>query len=166
MSALEDYRWRYNQIEHISNLFTRHGRESLAAVEGLVEENAALRRKNAELRKELLPVMTERWYSEAHEIDGKKIIALDFTGTEFAEAREAALGIINRYRAAAIIGVDDKLLVAVSKDFGASAADIVKKAASMYGGRGGGSPQLAQGGGFSREDIKVLLAAPETILDI
>ncbi len=166
LSALEDYRWRFDQIERISNLFTRHGRESLAAVEGLVEENAGLRKKNAELRKELLPTLTEKWYSEAREIGGRKIVTLDFTGADFAEAREAALGIINRYTAAAIVGVDDKLVVAVSKDFGASAANMVKKAAELYGGRGGGSPQLAQGGGFSREDIKVLLAAPDKILDI
>lgn len=166
LSALEDYRWRFDQIERISNLFTRHGRESLAAVEDLIEENAALRKKNSELHKELLPTLTERWYGEAREIGGKKIVALDFSGADFTEAREAALGIINRYSAAAIIGVDDKLVVAVSKDFGASAADILKKAAELYGGRGGGSPQLAQGGGFSGEDIKVLLAAPEKILDI
>ncbi len=166
LSALEDYRWRFDQIESISNLFTRHGRESVAAVEGLIEENAALRKKNAKLRKEMLPALTEKWYGEAREIGGKKIVTLDFTGADFTEAREAALGIINRYTAAAIIGVDDKLMVAVSKDFGASAADILKRAAGLYGGRGGGSPQLAQGGGFSREDIKVLLAAPEKILDI
>lgn len=166
MAALEDYRWRFDQVERISNLFTRHGKESLAAVENLIEENAGLRKKNAELRKELLPALTEKWYGEAREIGGRKIVVLDFTGADFAEAREAALGIINRYTAAAIIGVDDKLVVAVSQDFGISAADILKKAAGLYGGRGGGSPQLAQGGGFNREDIKVLLAAPEKILDI
>jgi len=66
----------------------------------------------------------------------------------------------------AIIVADDKLLVAVAKDAGLSAADVLKRATEIFGGRGGGSPQLAQGGGFSKDDIKFLLAAPEKILDI
>jgi len=164
--ALDDYRWRFDQIERISNLFTRHGRESLAAVESLVEEYAALKRKNTALKRELLPSHAEAWYREAREVGGRKIIALDHSGEDFKEARETALGIINRYDAVVIIGVDDKLLVAVSKDQTISASDILKKAAKEFGGRGGGSPQLAQGGGFRAEDIKVLLAAPEKILDI
>lgn len=166
MVAVDDYCWRFDQIERISNLFTRHGRESLAAVEGLMEEYAALKRKNTALRRELLPAHAERWYREAREIGGRKIIALDHSGEDFKEARATALGIINRYDAVVIIGVDDKLLVAVSKDQTIPASDILKKAAETFGGRGGGSPQLAQGGGFRAEDIKVLLAAPEKILDI
>ncbi len=166
LSALADYRWRFDQIERISKMFSRHGKESLAAVENLVDENAQLRRKISEMRKELLPSRVESWYRKAHDVGGTKVIALDFSGEDFKEAREAALGIINRYDAAVIIGVDDKLLVAVSKNLNLSASDMLERAAERYGGRGGGSPQLAQGGGFTADDIKVLLAAPEKILDI
>jgi alanyl-tRNA synthetase len=166
MMGLEDYRWRFDQIERISNMFTRHGRESQAAVESLMEDYAQLKKKNAALRRELLPAHAEQWYCEAKEIGGRKIIALDHSGEDFKGARETALGIINRYDVIVMIGVDDKLLVAVSKDQTVSASDIVKRAAEEFGGRGGGSPQLAQGGGFRPDDIKVLLAAPEKILDI
>lgn len=166
MTALADYRWRYDQIERISNLFTRHGRESLAAVENLMDEYSQLKKKNAALKKELLPTHAEKWYRDAKEIGGRKIIALDHSGDDFKAARETALGIINRYDVIVMIGVDDKLLVAASKDQAISASDILNRAAEMFGGRGGGSPQLAQGGGFQPDDIKVLLAAPEKILDI
>jgi alanyl-tRNA synthetase len=166
LMALEDYRWRFGQIEQISNLFTRHGKESLAAVQGLMDENAGLRKKISELKRELLPSRLVSWYEQAKDIGGHKVIALDFSGDDFKEAREAALGIINRYDAIAIIGVDDKLIVAAAKDSGLAASDLIKKAADEFGGRGGGSPQLAQGGGFRPEDIKVLLAAPEKIVNI
>jgi alanyl-tRNA synthetase len=166
LMALDDYRWRYDQIEKISNIFTRHGRESLEAVKNLVEENAALRKKAAELQRQMLPANIDKWYNHAVEVNGRKVIALDFSGEDFKEARQAALGIINKYEAVAVIGVDDKLLVAVSQNVPLSAADILKMATDRFGGRGGGSPQLAQGGGFKADDIKVLIAAPEKILDI
>jgi alanyl-tRNA synthetase len=164
--ALDDYRWRYDQIERIANLFTRHGRESVAGVEQLMAENTLLRKKNAELKRELLPSLVDRWYDAAREIAGMKTIVLDFSGDEVKEAREAALGIINKYDAVVIIGMDDKLLVAVSKNIGRSAADLLKKAIDHFGGRGGGSPQLAQGGAFRAADIKVLLADPGAIFDM
>jgi len=166
MMALEDYRWRYEQIEEISNIFTRHGRESLEAVKHLAEENNRLRKKRTELKRQLLPKYIDQWYQKAVDSEGMKIVAVDFSGEDFKEAREAALGIINKYEAVAVIGADDKLIVAVSKGMPVSAADLLKKAADHFGGRGGGSPQMAQGGGFRPEDIKVLIAAPGMILDI
>jgi len=166
LAALDDYRWRFDQIEKMSAMFTRHGRESLAAVEDMTAENAALRKRVVELKRELLPSRVKEWYDHAREVGGRKVIVLDFSGEDFKEAREAALGIINAHSAVAIIVADDKLLVAVAKDAGLSAADVLKRATELFGGRGGGSPQLAQGGGFSKDDIKVLLAVPEKILDI
>jgi len=166
MMALEDYRWRLAQIENISNIFTRHGRESLEAVKNLVDENSRLRKKAADLKRQLLPTFMARWYQKALDVGGLKIVAIDYSGEDFKEAREAALGIINNYEAVAVIGADDKLIVAVSKGLPVSAAEALKKAVDLFGGRGGGSPQMAQGGGFKPDDIKVLIAAPGKILDI
>ena len=88
------------------------------------------------------------------------------TGQDFNEAREAAVSIIDKHEMIVLIGVGDKLLTAVSKNYGISASEIVKKASEVYGGKGGGSVQLAQGGGFNPEDIKVLIAQPENVIDI
>ena len=164
LMALGDYRWRHEQIEHISALFTRHGRESLAGVKNLIEDNNLLRRKVAELKRELLPTQAEKWFREAVEVGGCKVIALDLSGEDLKDVKELALGIIHRYSAVALIGVDDKLLVAVSEGLPHSASEIVQRAAARLGGRGGGSPQLAQGGGFAKDDLKELLAAPEGFL--
>lgn len=164
--ALDDYRWRFDQIDQISNLFTRHGKESVTAVKALFAENTLLRRKNAELKKELLPSYIEKWYAGAVDVGGRRIIALDFSGEDFREAREAALGIINAHEVVALILVDDKILVGVAKEMPLSAAELVTKVAAHFGGKGGGSPQLAQGGGFRPEDLKVLIADPGRIFDL
>jgi alanyl-tRNA synthetase len=164
--AMEDYRWRFDQIERISNIFTRHGKESLAAVENLVEENDRLRKKTLELKRDMLPARIDRWWDMAVDTTAGKVIALDFSDEDFREARDVALAIINKFTVVLLIRGGDKLLVAASKDTSQSASDLLKRLADNYGGRGGGSPQLAQGGGFNPDDLKVLIADPEKVFDI
>jgi alanyl-tRNA synthetase len=166
LKALDDYRWRFDQIETISNLFTRHGRESLDAIKALNEENKSLRRQVAGLRKELLPTLVDGWYDNSIELNGNRIIALDLSGQDFKAAKGTALAIINKYDVVVLVGIDDKLLVAASKSLAVSAADIIRNASERFGGKGGGTPQLAQGGGFNPEDIKVLIADPGLIINV
>ncbi len=161
--AVADYRWRFEQIEGISNIFTRHARESLDAVRQMIDEMDVLRRKNADLHKQLLPVLIDKWHTEAVVIAGHRVIALDLSDQDMKAAKQTAVSIINAHDDIALIGLDDKLMVAVPGD-SHSAADILKRAAERFGGRGGGSPQLAQGGGFKPEDVKYILSHPEAIL--
>jgi alanyl-tRNA synthetase len=166
LMALDDYRWRHRQIEEISNLFTRHGRESAEGVRNLLNENAQMRKKIGGLKRELLPLRMDKWRSDATEINGLKIIALDFSGEDVADAKDAVLAIIRQYPAIALIGVDDKLVIGVGTGISKSAKDILTAVMARLGGRGGGSAQLAQGGGFQPDGVKVLLADPSSILDI
>ena len=163
--ALDDYRWRFDQIEAVAVLFTRHGRETVAAVTALQEENALLRKKAADMKRELLPLQIERLYRQAVEINGLKVVTIDLSGDNFKEARDAVLAIVNRYVAVVVAAADDKLLVAVSRELPTSAADILNSIVKRLGGRGGGSAQVAQGGGFKPPDLKALLADPARIFD-
>ena len=166
LKALDDYRWRHKQIEEISNLLTRHGRESAEGLRNLLNENAQLRKKTDGLKRELVSLRMDKWHGDASEINGLKIIGLDFSGEEVADAKEAVLTIIKQYPAIVLIGVDDKLVIGVSSGIAKSARDILATVMERLGGRGGGSGQLAQGGGFRPDDLKVLLADPSSILDI
>lgn len=164
LSALFDYRWRFDQIETLAKVFTRHGKETLEAVQNLIEENKRLRRQSAELRKELLPAQAEKWYQNAREIGGQKVIALDLTGDDFKEVKETVVAIISKFPVLVLAGCDDKIMIGASSDISLSASDIIDKISTSLGGKGGGSPQLAQGGGFKIEDVKALIANPEIIL--
>ena len=166
LMALADYRWRMDQIEKISGLLTRHGRESADAVAQLLDDNAHLRKKIGALKRELLPSQMDKWYNEGRKINKIRVIALDFSGEATEDAKNAVMGIIKQYPAVALIGLDDKLIVGVGQNLAFSAKDILIAAMSRFGGRGGGSLQLAQGGGFRPADIKVLLADPTLILNI
>jgi alanyl-tRNA synthetase len=166
ISALADYSWRYTQIETMANLFTRHGRESVIAAKQIMEENSLLRKKLALLKRELLPTKVESWVREGRDIAGIKVVAFDYSGEDTGDAKEAALAIINHSPVLVMIGCGDKLFIGAGKGVKCSAKDVLAKVVERFGGRGGGSPQLAQGGGFRTEDIKVLLADPALIMDI
>lgn len=164
--ALEDYRNRFEQIETISNTFSRHSSEAADAVASQVVQYTSLKREFAAFRKQVMPLLIEQWMADAKTVSGKTVVVQDFSGQEFNEAKEAAVSIINSHEAVALFVVDDKLVAAVNKAVGISAADIIKSASEQFGGKGGGSPQVAQGGGFLPDELKVLLAEPEKVLDI
>ncbi len=161
--ALHDYRWRHDQIEAISNLFTRHGREALDAVRNLADENKQLRYQVTELKKELLPIKANEWYAGAVEIEGQKIIALDLSDNDFKDARDTVMAIINQYEVLVLAMVTDKLLIGASPGISYSAAEILKKVMGKIGGKGGGSVQFAQGGAFEIGGLKSLISHPESI---
>jgi len=163
--ALEDYRWRYNQIESISNIFTRHARESLDAVRGLADEYASLKKKYNDTRRQLQPYIIEKWRSDAIELNNCRIIVRDLSGEEIKYIKELAQAVITEPKSVFIAITEDKLLIAVSLDSLWKAGDLIKKAEAKFGGRGGGSAQMAQGGGFAPDKLKVLIEDPTIILD-
>ncbi|MFH1701535.1 MAG: DHHA1 domain-containing protein [Candidatus Zixiibacteriota bacterium] len=166
LKALEDYRWRFTQVEDISNLFSCHGRDSLKMIENILTENNDLKREKIEMRRKMMPSLVEEWIAAAKDINGLKVISADMAGEDFEFVRNAALSTTNNHKAVVLIGVGGRLLAAVSKSLPISASDIMKNACQKYGGKGGGTPELAQGGGFTPDDLKILIAHPEKVIDI
>lgn len=166
LEALEDYRWKHDYIESIARKFSCHGRDTIGNIDNLIALQADSKKTITALRKELQPSMIDKWLEGLIDICGHKVLSLDYSGGDFTEAREAVLGIISKEEIIAIIGCDDKILVAVSESVSISAREILSRVMDRLGGRGGGSDQLAQGGGCSVEDVKILIADPKWIFDI
>jgi alanyl-tRNA synthetase len=81
-------------------------------------------------------------------------------GTLDEELRALAGGFAAGARACFLAVVEEppSVLLAVSKDAGLNAGDLVKQAVAALGGRGGGSAQMAQGGVPSRQALEQLAA--------
>ncbi len=128
--------------------------EVSARVDKLLTEQRALEKQIAELKSKLASGGARDLMSDVVEVDGVKVLA---TSTEVADAktlRETGDMLRDKLGSGVVVlaGVDgDKvaLLAMVSKDLTGRfhAGQLLKSVAQVLGGRGGGRPDMAQGGG-------------------
>ncbi len=67
--------------------------------------------------------------------------------------------------AAVLISVPEPsaIVIARAPDVGVDSATVLKQLTAMFGGKGGGRPELAQGGGL-KGDAKAILGAARTVI--
>ncbi|HEX8947963.1 MAG TPA: alanine--tRNA ligase [Dissulfurispiraceae bacterium] len=110
---------------------------------------------------------------KAQEIAGVKVLASRVDGLEQKDLRVFADNVRERLVSGVVVLASVKdgqasMLAMVTKDLtkSFSAGEILKQVASLAGGRGGGKPEMAQGGVASLEDPGKLDKALESVYDI
>ncbi len=140
----------------------------------VVDKVDALRAANRELEKELKQLKQKLassaggdLASQAVEINGAQVLAASLDGADPKSLRDTVDQLKNKLGSAVVLlaTVDgDKIALAagVTKDLTDSvrAGDLMKEFAGRLGGKGGGRPDMAQGGG---SDVGALAATLETV---
>lgn len=136
---------------------------------------AELKEKDREIEKikeQLAMGATDELLQQAEEIQGAKLIVQRIEGASMEDLRK----VIDRLKEKISSGIillaaenDGKanFVAAVTKDLvgkGLHAGNLVKEAAKITGGGGGGRPDMAQAGGKAPEKIEEALAAVKAIL--
>jgi alanyl-tRNA synthetase len=122
-----------------------------------VERAAELLEKIKSLEKELEKIKSagaqdtaKELIGRARELDGVKVVSEKVSGFSQKELRELADGIRDRLGSGVIVLASEEgaLLAMVTKDLTKKlkAGEILGQVAAIAGGRGGGKPELAQGG--------------------
>jgi alanyl-tRNA synthetase len=150
-----------------------------APVEGLLDE---VRQLNSQIRERDRTIEQLRLEMATSDIDGLVERSVNVDGTQVlatrvpAQDRETMLQIGDRLRdklqsgvivLASEIDAQPALLAMVTKDQvgrGLSAGNLIKEIAPIVGGRGGGRPELAQGGGSDVSKLDEALATVATIV--
>ena len=106
------------------------------------------------LKSKMAAASADDWLSEATEKNGIKVLVKTLEGVDAKSLRDTVDQLKNKLGSSIVVVAakgDDKVAVAagVSKDCTSvvKAGDIVKKIAAQLGGKGGGRPDFAQGGG-------------------
>ena len=154
-AAIERMLQQQRLLEEIGRELRTPPHEAPAALSALSERVRTLDREAARLRQQLASARAGDLLDGVTEVDGIKVLATRVEITERGELR----GIGDRMRdklgsgVVALGGVVDErpaLLVMVTKDVidrGVRAGDLIREAATIVDGRGGGRPDLAEAGG-------------------
>jgi alanyl-tRNA synthetase len=165
--ALKYIRKDRETVKEISSLLNVE-RQRLS--ERILSLNAELKEKEKQLERLndlLLSFKVDEAIKEAKEKDGVKIVSMFIEEAEIESLRRLSDMIRSKSKnSIAMLGTKNgTLLVAVSKGLEDryNANGIMKRITEKYGGKGGGSPNLAQGG-IPKENIRKALSDKEFIL--
>jgi len=138
----------------------------------LQEEKSALERELESLKKKLANAAAGELVNNVKDIKGAKLLAANIDGADAAGLRTTLDGIRKNLKDGVVVLAGTKdgkvaLLVSVAADAtarGAHAGNILKDVAPKVGGKGGGKPDMAQGGGQDVSKVNEALAAAESVL--
>ncbi len=136
------------------------------AVARLQGESRELRQQARALAEQLATYEAEGLARGAEDVGGTRVVCRVVEGRDAAGLKSLAQAIVTRPGHVAVLVGDSRpavVVVARSADATADCAQVVKALIARFGGKGGGRPEGAQGGGFDAEPEAVRVAAYEIL---
>ena len=167
-----EYVKRDERILHdMRQLLKAQPEEEVDKLERLAAQQRDLERQLAALQQRLATAQTQDYFSEVQDVKGVKVLALHLPDFDrkglrsFVDTAKDRLG-----SGVVVVGTaeDDKvaLVAGVTKDLTEriSAGTLMGKLAALTGGKGGGRPDMAQGGGTQVDNLPDAIArVPEFV---
>ncbi len=156
--ATADYRRANRTARRVAALFSAARDEAPTAVARLLEENKQLTRRIRTFEEESARVEGDELVrNAAPRVDGLRVIARIFDGRDAEMLKHLALAVIAHPQTVALFGSRDgetaRLVFARSADAPGDMNVLLREACLMLDGRGGGRPDMAQGGGHHVEKL-------------
>ncbi|POU25365.1 alanine--tRNA ligase [Acinetobacter sp. ACNIH3] len=152
-------------INTINGLLKAQKDQTLEKVEAIVDTASSLQKQIEQLNQKLASLQAGELLSQVQTLAGRQTLITTVQGMDAKALRNLHDGVKSKLENAVIVlaGVEgDKvsLIASVAKDFTASikAGDIIKHLATELGGKGGGKPDLAQGGAPLNEKFATVMA--------
>lgn len=163
--AIEAAQKADRDINTINTLLKAQKEQTIEKVEAIVETASSLQKQIEQLNQKLASLQAGELLSQVQTIAGRATLITTVQGMDAKALRNLHDGVKSKLDNAVIVlaGVEgDKvsLIASVAKDFTASikAGEIIKHLASELGGKGGGKPDLAQGGAPLNEKFATVMA--------
>jgi alanyl-tRNA synthetase len=158
-------------LGEIAALLKGSRESALDKVRGLNERARQLEKELERLASKLASAQSGDLLSQVQEVNGIKVLAAKLDGVEPKALRDTLDQLKNKLGSGVVVlltAQDDKvsLIAGVTKDLTGKvkAGDLVRELASRLGGKGGGRPDMAQGGGTDVSAVPAALqAVPELV---
>jgi len=150
--ALADYRRANQSAREIASLFSTGRDDAPQSAAHLVEENKELQRRVRALEETAAGAEAEKLLASAGTVtDGTRVVCKKFEGRDADSLKHLAQAMIANSRTIVLLGSHDgeaaRLVFARSEDANGDMNALMREACALMDGRGGGKPELAQGGG-------------------
>ncbi|WNL44795.1 alanine--tRNA ligase [Dyella sp. BiH032] len=154
------------RFAELSQLLSTSGEDTVEKLRQLLDKQKKLERELESLRAKAAGSATADLASSAHDIGGVKVIAARLEGLD-AKALRDSIDQLKQQLADCVVllaGASDGRVSLVAGVHGKAlgrikAGDVVAHVASQIDGKGGGRPDMAQGGGSDSSTLPSLLAA-------
>lgn len=176
--ALTDYRKANRTARDVAALFSAGREDSPALVTKIIDENKGLTRRVSELEEVACRVEAEDLLKEAEQVrtgsgsdevidereaprTGTRVITKVFSDRNADSLKHLALALIAQPNVVALLGSSDgdtaRLVFARSSDAPGDMNTLMRGACSVIDGRGGGRPDMAQGGGKNVDQLSAAI---------
>jgi alanyl-tRNA synthetase len=165
--ALRQYQESTDALRRIAEMVKASEPELVEHVEKLLAADRALGKQVEHLKTRLAQASVGALEAQAHTVKGVKVLAARTDGMDRQQLRELADALRNKWKSAVVVLVssDDgavALVSAVTKDLTGKihAGKLAGAVAQAVGGKGGGRPDMAEGGG---KDASAIAQALESV---
>jgi len=167
--ALCDYQTKLNSIKKVSRELSIHPDQIYETLIGILNESKEQSRLFRKVQNEAFTYMADKIWNETPISYDRKIICKHFIDMSFDDLRNIAKILRNHPKTMCLLAstYEDtvRLICTRSEDLlEVNAGEILKKATNLLGGKGGGSPELAQGGAPLTNPGRIMDHLNETII--
>ncbi|HZJ45258.1 MAG TPA: DHHA1 domain-containing protein [Pyrinomonadaceae bacterium] len=159
--ALADYRRANASARAIATLFSTSRDDAPQLAAAMVEDNKELQKRVRVLEDIAAGVEAENLLSE-NQSEGTRIIARVFDSRDAESLKKLAHALIGQPNIITLLGSRDRdtarLVFARSADASGDMSELMRQACEMIDGRGGGRPDMAQGGGKQIDKLDSAIA--------
>ena len=166
--ALADYHESVSRVRALASVLSSSEADLVDTATKLQAERKSMSKELAKLKSRALLADAESWMAKAAEIGEWRVLIDHVEALGPGEMRVLAQKLVEKPSRIVLLGaVDDgraHLVFARSKDTDADMNALLRAALGVVAGRGGGSAEIAQGGGPNTAGIDDALAAAKRLL--
>ncbi len=155
--ALDDYRLASRAIDAIARKFSAAREEAESSVTRLLDENKRLSRRARELAGIAASVEAREMIEATEPVNGLRIVTRVFEDRDVEELKLLAHRLVEGDHVIALLASREdgvaRLVFARSVNLSPDVSALMRAACERLGGRGGGKPDFAQGGGSKVSEL-------------
>jgi alanyl-tRNA synthetase len=160
--ALRDYQVKSSILKQVGDHLSTGEAELYASIKKIQNDLKTLRRAHAEIKNRYLDYEAEAIWAERRDLGSLDIISNVFKDRDPRDLKILAQKLVTGHpKVIVLFGTDTDgkaaLLFLRSEDIQFDLGKLMQQACAVIGGRGGGRPQQAQGGGPATDKLKLAL---------